>query len=76
VVSALDLVWVPAGLHRFADGTVDRVTDARELPAGAWALTVIEDSGQTWTVPNELGRATATSPSFDPEAQALVVTMR
>lgn len=48
-----DVVWVPAAEHHTADGQVEVVT-APDLPAGAWSMTVVGLSGQTWTVPNEL----------------------
>lgn len=52
----------PSGDFAFADiaqrvnldGTADTIDDPTLIPGGAWAITVILDSGQTWTVPNEL----------------------
>ncbi len=37
-----------------ADGQERMITDPAELPAGAWSVTVILHTGQTWAVPNEL----------------------
>jgi hypothetical protein len=36
------------------DGTTTVVADGTQAPDGAWQVTVIAETGQTWTVPNEL----------------------
>lgn len=43
-----------------------------EVPDGAWAVTVVSFTGQTWTVPNEVGLLGLESldPAFDPATQA------
>ena len=33
----------------------ETVYDFSQVPRGAWSITIIEMTGQTWTVPNELG---------------------
>jgi hypothetical protein len=53
-----ELIWVPAAQHVLPDGSVEVVT-APDLPAGAWALSVVSFTGQTWTVPNELATEAA-----------------
>lgn len=67
-VTGLDLVWVPAALHTLPDGTEEVVTPPN-LPAGAWSITVVSITGQTWTVPNELPAFPATDAAFDPATQ-------
>lgn len=68
-VTSLQLVWVPAAMHTLPDGTSE-VVDAPNLPAGVWSITVVQITGQTWTVPNELAAFPATDGSFDPLSQA------
>lgn len=68
-VTALDVVWVPAARHTFPDGSAATVA-APNLPGGAWSVTVVSLTGQTWTVPNELASFPAADASFDPSTQA------
>jgi hypothetical protein len=68
LVTSLEVVWVPAALHTLADGTQEVVT-APDLPAGAWSVTVVESTGQTWTLPNEVAAYPASDPAFDPSTQ-------
>ena len=45
-------------------------------PAGRYAITLVEFTGQTWRVPNELGPAYAEALSFTPvQSQAAVVVV-
>ena len=48
----------PAGDKRIGvvwpDGTEEIVQDPTAIPKGAWAVSVISFTGQTWTVPHEL----------------------
>jgi hypothetical protein len=59
-------------LHRLPDGT-EEIVSGEDVPAGDWGLTVVAETGQTWTVPN----ATATAPSlggdFVPGTQGAVL---
>lgn len=76
LVPALSLVWVPAGTLTEGDGTEVPITDPRELPSGAWSVTVVQATGQTWTVPNGLALAVSTQPErFDPATQAATLTL-
>lgn len=72
----LDVLWVPAGLHTLADGTEETVVDPAALPAGAWSVTLVSFTGQTWTNPNELAGFATTDPSFDPLGQFHWVTVQ
>jgi hypothetical protein len=67
-VTTLDLVWVPAAIHTDPDG-VETIVTAPSLPTGAWSVTVVSITGQTWTVPNEVAAFPSTSPDFDPSTQ-------
>ncbi|MFT6159997.1 MAG: hypothetical protein ACJA00_002589 [Myxococcota bacterium] len=72
LLSQLPVVWVPAAQRSSASteddctGTwvsgvcTDLITTPADLPAGAWAITVIESTGQTWTVPNTLATSSST----------------
>lgn len=71
-VTGLDLVWIPAARHTLPDGN-EEVVSAPSLPSGAWSITVVSITGQTWTVPNELPAFPATDTRFDPESQAAVL---
>lgn len=84
LTTALELLWVPVAVRAapaaeldcdgtWTEGTCESVvTDPSQIPAGAWAITVIESTGQTWTVPNALTRATPTGGAgFLPAAQGL-----
>ena len=48
-------MFVPLAQRIHADGTVEIVEDPSLLPTGAWGVTLILESGQTWTLPNDLG---------------------
>lgn len=90
----LSTTFVPAFRHYHADGAMgvdvngpfdlvnllDPSADASQVPTGAWAVTVVSITGQTWTLPNEVGAlglpALPDSPDFDalPQASAVVLT--
>jgi hypothetical protein len=79
--TALDVLVYPAARRRFAsdelacvgswaDGVCEEVvTDPARIPTGAWAITVIESTGQTWTIPNTLVGAQALDAAFVPALQ-------
>jgi len=69
-VTALELLFLPAALHQLSDGSEEEV-QGLDLPSGSWAITVVQLTGQTWTVPNELADHDASSGDFDPFSQAL-----
>jgi len=78
----LDVMFIPAAQHAYPSVEADCagtwaggictevVQDPDQIPRGAWGLTAIEQTGQTWTVPNELPAATSTDEAtFDPLTQ-------
>lgn len=71
--SQLEFVWLPAAQHTTVDAsgieTVETVQDPSQIPKGAWAITLVSFTGQTWTVPNELAAFPAIDPSFVPSKQ-------
>jgi hypothetical protein len=67
-LTELGAVFVPAALHTLPDGTEELVT-APNLPTGAWAVTVVSFTGQTWTLPNEVAGWQGLE-GFDPSTQA------
>lgn len=76
LLAALDLVWLPAAIHERPNGSAEVVTDPNRLPAGAWSVTVVQQTGQTWTVPNGLSQAESLDPSFNPASQGWTVFLR
>jgi hypothetical protein len=74
-MASTSVTWLPVA-RRIRDGeetTWDLRTSAPDaIPAGAWAVTVVLRSGQTWTVPNILGAlGVTTQPDvFDPAGQS------
>jgi hypothetical protein len=84
--NALRVTLSPVFRHYHGDGVVgvdangpydlvdllDPSVPAEAVPAGTWSVTVIGPSGQTWTVPNELGLLglPATAAGYDPATQA------
>ena len=76
LVPHLDLLWIPAGTAS-QDGRPEvNINDPRDLPEGAYAVTVVLPTGQTWTVPNGLAAAVSTQPDrFDPATQGAVLLM-
>ncbi|MFT4976069.1 MAG: hypothetical protein ACI8S6_001964 [Myxococcota bacterium] len=69
-----DVYFVPGVQHALPDGTVELVTTP-DIPQGAWSVTVVAETGQTWTLPNALAGYPATDVSFDPLLQAGVLTI-
>ncbi|MBT3220438.1 MAG: hypothetical protein HN348_15235 [Proteobacteria bacterium] len=72
----LSVTWAPAARHYYPDGTYENVdirlgSDPASLPDGIWSVSVVLHSGQTWTLPNEIGTMgwAATSADFDPTTQ-------
>lgn len=59
-------------LHRLADGT-EEIVSGEAVPAGDWSLTIVAETGQTWTVPNATADAASLSVDFVPETQAVVL---
>jgi hypothetical protein len=57
-----------------ADGTEEQVA-APDLPEGVWGVTVVESTGQTWTIPNNLAGSVSLSSDFDPASQATAVVV-
>ena len=84
----LSVTWLPIAKHTHADGAqVDPATglpfdivDLRQggvIPTGQWSITVILESGQTWTLPNNLASfGVTTQPAvFDPATQGASLTI-
>jgi hypothetical protein len=76
------VAFLPAAQHTFpsaegecpgvwSNGTcVETVLDPDQIPRGAWSITAIAETGQTWTVPNELVQSVSTDEvSFQPLTQ-------
>ena len=72
VQTQLTVSLLPAALHTLPDGTTETVS-APNLPRGAWSVTVVSPTGQTWTLPNEIPGFGVTDASFDPLSQAGVL---
>lgn len=66
-VTSIDAIYIPAAIHTTDDG--EETVTAPDLPGGAWAITVVQYTGQTWTVPNEVAAFPATDATFDPTTQ-------
>ena len=71
----ISVTWLPGARRTLPDGTSEVVFDPAQIPTGRWAVTVVNEAGQTWTVPNQL----AGWPSFDEawvparQAEALLI---
>lgn len=72
--TSLDVVWIPGAVHTLPDGTEETVY-APDLPPGLWSITVVQYTGQTWTIPNELPAFPSTDAAFDPLSQAVGLTV-
>jgi hypothetical protein len=70
VTTDLSVAWLPAAQHFLADGTVEVIQDPSRIPTGAWSVTVVSHTGQTWTLPNELAAYPADEGAFSPGSQA------
>ncbi len=73
-VTELRVAFAPGAQHFLPDGSVD-VVYAPFLPDGEWDITVVQETGQTWTVPNELPGFPSTGTSWDPATQAQVLVL-
>ena len=67
-VISLDAIWIPAAIHTLGDGSEETVS-APSLPVGAWSVTVVSITGQTWTLPNEVAAFPPADDGFDPSTQ-------
>lgn len=70
------LSFIPAGQHVFPDGSEELVFTS-DLPTGAYSVVVMQLTGQTWEVPNDLVEFDVTDPSLfavDRQAEALTWT--
>lgn len=74
-LTQLSVAFVPAAQHLLADGSAE-LLQAPDLPAGAWSVTVVAQTGQTWTLPNELAAFQSTDDSFTPASQAQVLVVQ
>jgi hypothetical protein len=74
VQTTLNLFYVPAASHILPDGSSE-IVSAPNLPRGAWSVTVVQATGQTWTLPNEVAEFPALDDTFLPETQAAVLTV-
>lgn len=87
----LSVTFVPVFVHYHADGVlIDEAngpydvvdlanpsTPPGAVPLGGWAVTTLAPTGQTWTVPNEIGLLGLPSldPGFDPLTQGAVLAI-
>lgn len=67
-VTELRVAFPPAAFHFFPDGSSE-IIQAPDLPQGEWSVTVVQESGQTWTLPNELPDYGSTGSDWDPSSQ-------
>jgi hypothetical protein len=58
----------PNGPFDLLDLTTGEVSPA-EIPTGGWSVTLVSFTGQTWTVPNEIGGLPSTDPEVFPEPE-------
>lgn len=65
VTTGLTVAFSGVGRQIAPDGT-ETLLSGDELPGGAWSITLIAQSGQTWTVPNELAPDTRRSRDLPP----------
>jgi hypothetical protein len=91
-VPAMSVTWSPVVRYEHAGGaltdegtgvTYDIIdlrtgADTDAIPAGAWAITVVSETGQTWTLPNAIATTElSTQPEvFDPASQAGVLVVQ
>jgi hypothetical protein len=69
----LDYVWLPGALHFTAEHPEGEIVqDVSLIPRGAWSLTMISFTGQTWTIPNVLP-AYPVEGDWDPSSQTVVL---
>jgi len=75
--TSLDVLFAGKAIHRTTvDGVVTEETvEGDAIPRGEWAVTVVQVTGQTWTLPNVLAAYGATDAAFDPAAQGTYLTI-
>jgi hypothetical protein len=73
-VTELDLLFLGAVGHYMPDGSVEAVY-APDVPTGAWEVTVVLSTGQTWTLPNETAVYPVTDSSFNSALQGATLTI-
>lgn len=79
LLTRLPVTWVPVA-RKTVDGQATLVdlrdgTDIAGFPAGRWSITVVAESGQTWTVPNAVARSVP-GDGFDPAGQGSPLLVR
>ena len=74
-VQELELLFLGAVGHYYPDGSVETVY-APDVPTGAWEVTVVLETGQTWTLPNETALYPSTDGSFDATLQGGYLTIQ
>lgn len=72
--TTLDVLFSGAALRLEDDGT-STLVEGEDVPRGAWAVTVVQFTGQTWTVPNELAEHPSTDDAYDPAGQGGVLIL-
>jgi hypothetical protein len=70
-----DLLFPGAAVYVYADGTQESV-DPDLIPRGEWSVTVVQFTGQLWTLPNVLIDYPAADESFDPALQGMSLTIQ
>lgn len=70
-----DLLFPGAAVYVSADGTQTPVSDPATIPRGEWSITVVQFTGQLWTLPNVLVDFPAADASFDPALQGMALTI-
>lgn len=73
LLTSLDVLWIPGAIHVLPNRNDTVVTNPLALPPGAWAVSAISPTGQTWSVPNGLAAFDSTEDTFIPELQATVL---
>lgn len=74
-LTELEVAFVPAAQHLLPDGSAELV-QAPDLPVGSWSVTVVAQTGQTWTLPNELAAFGSLDETFLPASQAQVLVVQ
>jgi len=83
-MNQLSVTWAPVARHDTDNGATSEVVDLRtpgaldRVPPGAWSITVVAETGQTWSVPNALFVADfSTQPEvYDPAGQGGVLVVQ
>ena len=74
---SLDALFVGVAIETLADGS-QVVLEGDDVPAGDWSVTVVNPTGQTWTLPNEVALYDAlpgARDAFSPAAQGASLTV-